>query len=159
MMYDWLTGLANALTMPADITTMPAMYTTSIERFLIRAEIPVRSTPLPSLSFIPDIRDSTHRLINSRTPPLTGRPTFSARLTLAPMLQILHRVDVHLARAAVVHAQLPGVSPHPHVDHRPAAATTRHRGCLDGSPLGQRRRRPASLRVVRAADEPLPRLR
>src|SRR6267143_663194 len=77
---------------------------------------------------------------------------------LASTLQILHRIDVHFARATVVHAQLPGVPPHPHVDHWPAATATRLRGRLYGSPLGERRRCPTALRVVRATDEPLSRL-
>src|SRR5713101_436384 len=106
MMYDWFTGLAKALTMPADMTMMPAMYTTSIERFLIRVEMPLRSTPFPTLSLIPDMRDSTQRLINSKTPfSYPPASIFSAPLTLALTLQFLHRVHVHLARASVVHAQ------------------------------------------------------
>ena len=87
--------------------------------------------------------------------PLTlfkTRAAISAPTAPLPLLlQILHRVNVHLARAAVVHAQPPWAPAQPDVDHGPAAAAARLRGRLDRPPLRKRRRRPAPLRVVRAA--------
>ena len=47
MMYDWGTGAARALTMPADMTTMPKMYRTSTRLFLTVVETPLRSDDLP----------------------------------------------------------------------------------------------------------------
>src|ERR1700730_13101255 len=69
MMYVEGTGLASALTTPPAITTMPAMYQNSIQRFLPSVEKPLRSAPCPSLSLTPDIRDSNHCLIKSKHLP------------------------------------------------------------------------------------------